>query len=343
MTSPLRDADVVTDDDGPSVRSLHFAASTMLDDVAVYTRATVKALFQDVRHADLPNGLHMEYAVHGAGDDAPHKILLLMGLMGEKETWTPLLATLLDQSTHHHAQYQIVTLDNRGVGGSSKPFVRYTTALLADDARLLLEHLGWTNVHVVGVSMGGMVAQELAYAAPHLVRSLALIVSSPGHTTGAFPGITQFATYLTMAKFGFARSMHDIVDTMMSTLYPKHYLAETASDGRTMHEMLHQFHLELLDGVTFNLAGVHGQHAAVFGHNMSPARLEAVRAHGFPILVVGAAHDWILHPKNADYLFMHLEGPHTRKVVFDTSGHCVQNQMRREVAAALHDHFAVEP
>lgn len=57
--------------------------------------------------------------------------------------------------------------NNRGMGESDKPLLRYTTSEMAKDIVELLDHVGWTNprsIHVVGISMGGMIAQELVLA-----------------------------------------------------------------------------------------------------------------------------------------------------------------------------------
>ena len=61
-------------------------------------------------------------------------------------------------------QYSSLVFDNRGIGESDKPLLRYTTFEMARDVVELLDHVGWTesrSVHVVGISMGGMIAQEL--------------------------------------------------------------------------------------------------------------------------------------------------------------------------------------
>ena len=61
-------------------------------------------------------------------------------------------------------RYSALVLDNRGIGRSDAPLLRYTTSELARDVVEVLDHVGWTaarGVHVVGVSMGGMIAQEM--------------------------------------------------------------------------------------------------------------------------------------------------------------------------------------
>ena len=61
-------------------------------------------------------------------------------------------------------QYSSLVFDNRGVGESDKPTVRYSTSEMAKDIIELLDHIGWTeqrDLHIIGISMGGMIAQEL--------------------------------------------------------------------------------------------------------------------------------------------------------------------------------------
>jgi pimeloyl-ACP methyl ester carboxylesterase len=73
---------------------------------------------------------------------------------------------------HENAdKYSSLVFDNRGMGASGKPLMRYSTSEMAKDIIELLDHLGWTHereLHVVGVSMGGMIAQELVRYHPPL-------------------------------------------------------------------------------------------------------------------------------------------------------------------------------
>jgi pimeloyl-ACP methyl ester carboxylesterase len=110
------------------------------------------------------NGIRAHYETHGAGDP----VLLISGLGGPAVNW---LFQIRDLSP----RYRIITLDNRGVGETDLPEAPvYPTGQLAEDAAALLDHLGLERAHVVGASMGGTIAIELAIRHPRLVRSLTL-------------------------------------------------------------------------------------------------------------------------------------------------------------------------
>jgi 3-oxoadipate enol-lactonase len=81
--------------------------------------------------------------------------------------------------------FDLLAYDQRGLGRSAKPDTPYTMADYGDDAAALLDFVGWDSAKVIGVSFGGMVAQELALRHPGKVERLVLACTSPGGAGGA--------------------------------------------------------------------------------------------------------------------------------------------------------------
>jgi len=112
---------------------------------------------------------------HGSG----FPVLLVMGLGYGRWGWEPLVGPLAER-------FRVVRYDNRGIGESDVPPGPYAVADLAADAVQVLDERGIERAHVVGTSLGGMVAQELALAHPERVEKLALLCTTPGGD-GAYP------------------------------------------------------------------------------------------------------------------------------------------------------------
>ena len=89
--------------------------------------------------------------------------------------------------------FDVAAHDQRGLGQTAIPPGPYTMADYAADAVALLDHLGWDRCRVVGVSFGGMVAQELAVTCPERVERLALVCTSPGGQRRVLSRCTQLA------------------------------------------------------------------------------------------------------------------------------------------------------
>lgn len=141
--------------------------------------------------APVGNDVELCYQTFGAPDGEP--LLLVMGLSGPMTWWDRTFCEQLAEAGFHVVRY-----DNRDTGRSSRVRARvkrghlvrafagrrvrppYTMGDLAGDAVALLDHLGLDSAHVVGVSMGGMIAQTVAVEHPTRVRSLTSISSTTG-------------------------------------------------------------------------------------------------------------------------------------------------------------------
>jgi len=146
------------------------------------------------------NGIELEYEVFG--DEAAPPLLLVMGLGAQMIAWEDGFCTQLAARG-----FRVIRFDNRDVGLSTKPDVGgldpaaeilgaltgtpptapYLLADMADDAVAVLDALGIASAHVVGASMGGMIAQTIAIEHRDRVRSLTSIMSTTGDPTVGAP------------------------------------------------------------------------------------------------------------------------------------------------------------
>jgi len=122
------------------------------------------------------------------GQDAP--LLLIMGLGWASNMWHGTREVLA-------AHYRTITFDNRGAGRSSVPPAPYSIAQMASDAAAVLDAAGVGAAHIVGASMGGMIAQEFALQYPARVRSLVLACTTPGGHNAVQPDAATLGALLT--------------------------------------------------------------------------------------------------------------------------------------------------
>ncbi|PSR87156.1 Alpha/Beta hydrolase protein [Coniella lustricola] len=153
--------------------------------------------------------LKISWEIHGSG---PVKLVFVMGLGSLKSAWQR--QTLY--FGHENAdKYSVLCLDNRGMGDSDVPLMRYSTSEMARDAIEVLAHVGWLpadplsststadpdskrSLHVIGISMGGMIAQEIAYLIPGSISTLNLLCTAAAieNTTTFWENMMQRAQML---------------------------------------------------------------------------------------------------------------------------------------------------
>jgi 3-oxoadipate enol-lactonase len=218
------------------------------------------------------NGIELNYQESGRGEP----VLMIMGFGGDHLAWAFQVPAL-------NTKYRVITFDNRGVGESSVPDEPYSTRMMAEDAVGLLDALGVERAHVLGASMGGMIAQEVALNHPRRVRSLQL------HCTYARPD-------------RYMLSLMDAWRAVRTKATPEEWLRTVALwlfAPRTYNERPEFIEAVIQTGLAtqypFTLTGFLRQGDAVRGHDALD-RLPTLRC---PTLVSVAEDDILVPPRFA--------------------------------------------
>jgi 3-oxoadipate enol-lactonase len=214
--------------------------------------------------------------------------------------------------------FDMISYDQRGLGRSDKPDVRYTMADYADDAAALMESQGWESAQVIGVSFGGMVAQELALQHPGRVRRLVLACTSPGGAGGASYPFHEIENLKGEAR---ARHLLPISDTRRdaawAAAHPEAYaqaIALTAADP--------------IGEEPGRAQGAHRQLEARADHDTWD-RLSQITA---PTLVAGGRYDGIALPQTLEAMAARIPGA---RLQFFEGGHLFLIQDRSAAPALI--------
>jgi pimeloyl-ACP methyl ester carboxylesterase len=136
--------------------------------------------------------MNLHHVRRGAGEP----LLLIQGMSGNHEHWGERFLELLGRD------FDVIAYDHRGVGWSPGIETSFTIAELADDAAKLLDRLSVERAHVLGISMGGMVAQELALNYPERIRTLTLGSTYAGGPEGTLADAEVFAPMVDALRGG---------------------------------------------------------------------------------------------------------------------------------------------
>jgi len=240
----------------------------------------------------------------------------MMGFGMPGAVWGPQVGEL--QRDHRCCHY-----DHLGVGHSDRgPFLR-TIPAMADDAVRILDDLSWDRAHIVGVSMGGMIAQELALRSQDRCRSLTLIATHGGGSVGSLPTSRGMRLFL-QGLFGGPKHR---MRSLPRLLYPDEFLHSIGPKAIRSH-------LDVRLGHPPALRTVLGQLYAVWRHS-TESRLSRIAV---PTLLVRPGKDILIRPSQTDRLAPRIANSHVLR--FDDAGHGVTFQKAAELNAALRDHFA---
>lgn len=170
------------------------------------------------------DGIRIHYDVHGGGDP----LLCIMGLGGASNWWFPQVEGL-------GATHRVITFDNRGVGRSDKPAGPYSMAAMAADALAVLDAAGCESAHVMGISMGGMIAQHVALTAPDRVRKLILACTTPGGAKTEQPAPEVLSALMSSGGVR-PQDPAEMLEKLGWILFPRDWLSERVADVVAMLE-----------------------------------------------------------------------------------------------------------
>jgi 3-oxoadipate enol-lactonase len=253
------------------------------------------------------------YETHGASGPP---VLLIMGLGMRGALWKPQIEVLSED-------HRLATYDHRGVGGSDPPTGAFRMKDMAFDALRVAGALGWHRFHVVGISMGGMVAQEVALAAPERVTSLSLVATHPGGAGGLVPttgGLRDFAAAMLGPRGG-------RIGALERLLYPAPFLATVDREA-----MARRIGDQVGDPAPRRVVLL--QLAAIAAFD-ARARLRDIAA---PTLVVQPGLDALVRPSHAAVLANGIPG--ARLHAFPDAGHGVAFQHARPLSEVIRAHVA---
>lgn len=253
----------------------------------------------------------VEIGYDRSGEGEP--VLLVMGIATTRVAW-------FNQFQALPARYDVTWFDNRGVGESTVPSEPWTLEQMADDALGLADALGYDRFHLCGVSMGGMISQEIALRAPERLRSLTLIstmhggpdhVPPPEETTRAFAMAMQDMGPAVRLNFG------------------RRY--------RSAHPDVVELTVELSKADPPPPTGTIGQGIAVanwIANGGSAARLGSLSV---PTLVLHGGDDMLVPAQNGKLLAEAIPGATLRS--WPDAGHALILEHADEVNAELMAHF----
>lgn len=242
------------------------------------------------------NDIEIYYEIHGEG--AP--LILIMGFTGNTKWWNPRVIRTL---ANH---FKTIIFDNRGVGQTDKPRTKYSIKLFADDTVGLLDALGLQEekTNIFGVSMGGMIAQELVLNYPERVDKLILCATNCG--VGHMVPPSQ-EVVMNMSAPTRALTPKEVIEQTIPLLYTDKFIRNNPEFIEKSIQRLSQAPIP--------------QHARgrQLGAIMKFDTWRRLKLIDVPTLIIHGKQDKLVPVGNADILVKRIPG--AKKVIFEDAAH----------------------
>ena len=256
------------------------------------------------------NDIDMYYERSGSGET----LILISGFTADCYTWGKF-------ATFMRRNFDVIVFDNRGAGRTSAPDIPYTIEQMAADTIGLARELGVERAHLVGFSMGGYIAQQLAYEHPQFVATLTLLnsVYNSSYTSMGYRLMGSVQEYL-MNRGDIPLEI--LVKNSISWLYSEQYLRT----GRNLEKLMEQ---RLNQPASVTAVGHKRQREALRNFDSSEW-IEAIHA---PVLVVSGGEDNIMPAK-----YVKAFAERLREAVYycyEDAGHLLYIEKPRELATLI--------
>jgi len=249
------------------------------------------------------NDIEMYYEVKGRGKP----LVLIMGLSGNLDWWGPEIVE--DLAVH----YTLLLFDNRGAGRTDAPEGDYSILQFAGDTVGLMDGLGIDRAHIFGVSMGGMIAQEIALSYPERVDKLVLGCTNCGHKHSVLASQEVLSHLLSPASAS--------PEGLMKLLWPDDFIE---ANRDRIEEFMRRYYMAPIHPAAFMR-----QMGAIMGFD-SYGRLGQINA---PTLVITGDRDILVPPENSRILASHIPG--AKLEVLEGCGHGFLAQLPEKVCNIL--------
>ena len=267
------------------------------------------------RASCLHQGCHLAYQISGSGPP----VVLIQGVGVHGGAWAPQIGVL-------RANYECLSFDNRGMGGSQPVGASLTIGQMAEDTLALMDAQGWGSAHLVGHSMGGLIALEVALLARDRIRSLSLLCSfARGRdATKLTPGMLWTGLRTRIGTKAQRRK------AFLEIVMPRAAL-EASDIPKLAAEFAPLFGHDLADqpAVSMKQLSAMGRYDAV-------PRLHELA--GLPTLVVSAEHDRIARPEIGRAVAAAIPG--AKFVEIPDASHGVTLHHPHKITALLLDHLS---
>ncbi len=234
------------------------------------------------------HGIDLHYHIQGAG---PH-LTLIGGLGTGLWLWERNITELANHFT-------VLTFDNRGAGKSGKPAGPYTIAQMTDDTAELLRYLNISRTHILGVSMGGFIAQQFALEYPEMVDRLVLVATGPGRSISV-PMSEEVLQLLIAPSVGDSQMMRKKFQLAFTPEYLEHEMDQLIIT-RLKNPQPPEAYL------------AQAQAGAMFDRSKDLSRIMA------PCLIMSATGDVIIPPENARILARNI--PNSKLKIYEGFAH----------------------